>query len=88
MYKQANSKYSHSVSSAKTPPPPQEGVMSVAQNCILWWGGNSGALGTVQYSLIAITPRSTLTLGGSTCKGLKSKDQTDVWKLLVLDRNT
>ena len=32
-----------------------------------WWGSSSGALGYVEYPFIAITFRSSLTLGDGTC---------------------
>ena len=46
------------------------------------------ALGSLEYSFIAITPRSTLTQSGSTCWGFIYGSNSSVWKLFVLDRNT
>ena len=42
-------------------------VLDMTLNGIWWWGSSPEALGNVEYSFIAITPRSTLTLSGSTC---------------------
>ena len=36
-------------------------VIDMALNYIWWWGLSSGALESVEYTFIAITPRSTLT---------------------------
>ena len=53
----------------KTAPCPNEcPVMTL--NRIWWWGSSLEALGNVEYPFITITPRSTLTQSGSTCKGL------------------
>ena len=38
-------------------------------NCIWTSFSSSGYLGSVEYSFIAITPRSTLTYSGSTIEG-------------------
>ena len=40
---------------------PKIGVVDMILICGLWWGSSSGALRSVEYPLIAITPRSTLT---------------------------
>ena len=36
-------------------------------DCTLQWGPSSEALRSVENSVIAITPRSTLTVSGNTC---------------------
>ena len=42
-------------------------VLGMTLNCIWWWGSNSGALESLEYYFILITPRFTLTWNGSTC---------------------
>ena len=48
-------------------PLPTLSVLVMTLNCICWWGSGPGALGNMEYSFIAITPRTTLTWSGSTC---------------------
>ena len=45
----------------------KRGVLGITLKCIWWWGFSSGDLGSVEYPFIAITPRSTQILNGSTC---------------------
>ena len=52
------------------PPPPdvrKNGILRRTLNCIWWWDSISGFLESIEYPLIAITPRSTLTRSSSTC---------------------
>ena len=51
-------------------PSPQMSVLGRVLNYIWWLGSSSGALENMEYSFIAITPRSTLTQSGRTCLGL------------------
>ena len=60
----------------------------MALNCIWLSGSSFGDLECVKYLFIVITPRSTLTFSGSTCKGPIYGSNKSVWKLLVLDRNS
>ena len=70
--------------SGVTPPPKQWGVLGMIWSCIWWWGSCSGALGSVEYSFIVITPRFTLTWNHSSIY----RSNKFVCKLFVLDRNT
>ena len=58
--------------------------------CLIKIKPNSEAsiLGIMEYSFIAITPMSTLTQSGSTCKSSIYGLNRSVLKLLVLDKNT
>ena len=42
-------------------------VLDMTLNFIWWWSSSSGALGKVEYSFMAITPRSTLNRSGTAC---------------------
>ena len=45
---------------------PQRNIDGAKLNCIWWWGSSSVDLGSVEYLLITITPKSTLSWSGST----------------------
>ena len=47
--------------------PLKRDVQSWTQNCICWWSSSSEDLGNMEYIFITITPRSTLTVIGSSC---------------------
>ena len=53
----------------RTPPLLKEkkGVSGITLIFIWWWGSSSGALESMEYLFITITPRSTLTQIGSIC---------------------
>ena len=59
-------------------------IISRTINYNWWWASSYGALRSMEYLFIAITPRSTLTQCDSTCY----ESNRSIWKLLVLDRNT
>ena len=42
-------------------------VIGMTLNCIWWWSSSLGDWGSVEYTFIAITSRSTLTHSSSTC---------------------
>ena len=44
-----------------------KGILGMTVNCIWWWGSSSGALRSVKFSFITITPGSTLNRSGSIC---------------------
>ena len=44
-------------------------ILVMTQNFIWWWSSTSRNLGSVAYSLVAITPRSTLTQSGGIRSG-------------------
>ena len=56
-------------------------------NCILWWYSFFGDLGSVEYMIIDITLKSSLTLRDSTRWDLIYGFSRTTWKLFVLDKN-
>ena len=54
---------------------------------MIWWGSSLDALGSVEYSFIAITPRFTLTRKGNICWGSIFGSKRSLWDLFVFDWN-
>ena len=65
------------------PLPNQKSSSVLSTDCIWWWGSRTDALESVQYSLIALTPKFTRAQHVSTCSvSIYSSDKT-VEKLFV-----
>ena len=61
----------------------RELVSWVWYKTIWWWGSSPGALGNVEYTFIAITPRSTLTRNGCTYYGHIYRSNWTIWLFTI-----
>ena len=76
----------YSCSGVRLPPEKKGSVLSMTLNCIWWFGSSSGALGSVEYIFISITPRPTLT-GVVVLVSVPWMGQIDLFKKICIQWN-